>query len=158
MADSLPYADAQSGERALIEVQKILAAFGCQSFGHMLNYEKGELVLQFRFKDTPIIIRASFHGYAAAWLKKNPYSPRMRKSRADHEREAMEKGRKAVYSIVRDWIKGQITAIQCGILSFEGAFLGQIMLPERGKTILECVAEEGLIEMPAAVPMLEKPR
>jgi hypothetical protein len=50
----------------------------------------------------------------------------------------------AVYSILRDWIKGQITAIQTGILSFEGAFLGQILLTS-GKTVLEHVEAEKLI-------------
>ncbi len=42
----------------------------------------------------------------------------------------------AAYSILRDWIKGQITAIETGVLSFEGAFLGQILLAN-GRTVIE---------------------
>ena len=50
----------------------------------------------------------------------------------------------AVYSLLRDWIKGQVTAIECGILSFEGAFLGQILLPS-GRTVLEHATEGNLL-------------
>jgi hypothetical protein len=46
----------------------------------------------------------------------------------------------------RDWIKGQITAVECGILSFEGAFLGHIMLP-CGETVLGRVEQEKLIAL-----------
>jgi hypothetical protein len=44
--------------------------------------------------------------------------------------------RPRAYSILRDWIKGQITAVEYGILSFEGAFLGQIMLSS-GEMVME---------------------
>jgi hypothetical protein len=57
----------------------------------------------------------------------------------------------AVYSILRDWIKGQVTAIETGILTFEGAFLGQILLPS-GRTVLEHAAESKLL------PALEAPK
>jgi hypothetical protein len=63
-------------------------------------------------------IEASFEGYAAAWLRHHPYSPRMRITQAEYERRALEKGRVAVWSICRDLIKGQITAIETGILTF----------------------------------------
>jgi hypothetical protein len=57
----------------------------------------------------------------------------------------------AVYSILRDWIKGQITAIETGILTFEGAFLGQILLGN-GQTVLEQVFESKML------PALEAPK
>ena len=57
----------------------------------------------------------------------------------------------AVYSILRDWIKGQITAIETGILTFEGAFLGQILLPS-GQTVLEHATTAKLL------PALEGPK
>jgi hypothetical protein len=37
----------------------------------------------------------------------------MRKSATEHERAALAKGQIAVWSILRDWIKGQITAAEC---------------------------------------------
>ena len=67
------------------------------------------------------------------------------------KRKAMDIASIAIYSILRDWIKGQITAIETGILSFEGAFLGQILLGN-GKTVLEHVAETNVL------PALEGPK
>jgi hypothetical protein len=48
-------------------------------------------------------------GYAARWLRVHPYNTRMRVSKIDYERRALEKGQTAVWSMLRDWIKGQIT-------------------------------------------------
>ncbi len=138
---ALPYENSSSGEKALGEIQKILQRFGCQSFGSMMDFEKKELLLQFKYRDTPISVTASSAGYAAAWLKEHPYSSRMRKSRIEHEAQAVTVAGVAVYSILRDWIKGQVTAIECGILSFEGAFLGQVLLPS-GMTVLEYAQTE----------------
>lgn len=48
---------------------------------------------------------------------------------------------------LRDWIKGQVTAIETGVLTFEGAFLGQILLPS-GKTVLEHAEAANLLPGP----------
>lgn len=133
---SLPYENSTTGDKALGEIQKILQRFGCQSFGSMMDFENKELLIQFKYRDTPISVKASSAGYAAAWLKEHPYTHRMKRSRAEHEQKAVDVAGVAVYSILRDWIKGQVTAIECGILSFEGAFLGQVLLPS-GQTVLE---------------------
>jgi hypothetical protein len=68
----------------------------------------------------------------------------MRKTSVEHERHALAIGRVAIYSILRDWIKGQVSAVETGMLSFEGAFLGQIMLPS-GQTVLERMEEQKLL-------------
>jgi len=141
---ALPYEDAVSGERSLGEIQKILQRFGCQSFGSMMDFENKKLIVQFKYRDMPITVEASSAGYAAAWLKEHPWSSRTRKTRQQHEQRAHEKATVAVYSILRDWIKGQVTAIECGILSFEGAFLGQILLPS-GKTVLQHAQESKIL-------------
>jgi len=134
---TLPYDRATSGSRALDDIQRILTKFGCQRFGTMTDSEKGEVIVQFNYKGREIVVKASFRGYAAAWLKEYPYSPgRTRRTRAEHEAAAMTQARISTCSILRDWIKGQLTAIEVGVLSFEGAFLGQILLPS-GKTVLE---------------------
>ena len=143
---SLPYENSTTGEKALGEIQKILQRFGCQSFGSMMDFEKKELLLQFKYRNTPISVKASSAGYAAAWLKEHPYTNRMRKTKHEHETQAVEIAGIAVYSILRDWIKGQVTAIECGILSFEGAFLGQVLLPS-GQTILE-YSKDNLLKLP----------
>lgn len=140
----LPYENASSGSKAMEEIQKILKSFGCSSFGNMTDFNEEKLIVQFKYKETPITVEASFRGYANAWLKHNPYTSKKHCSKQEWEQKALEIGGVAVYSILRDWIKGQITAIECGILSFENAFLGQIMLPS-GQTIFKKIQDQKLI-------------
>lgn len=144
---TLPYSSATSGDRALGEIQKILRGFGCTKFGTMVDDEKRELLVQFEYRGRPVSVRASVQGYASAWLKENPYTSRMRKTRAEHERQALDIASTAVYSVLRDWIKGQITAIETGVLSFEGAFLGQILL-SNGATVEQHIMASNLLPAP----------
>lgn len=141
---ALPYENTSSGEKAVQDMQKILQKFGCSKFGQMMDWEAGELLIQFEFRGRPVSMKASVNGYAQAWLKEHPYSSRSRTSKVDYERKAKQIAGVAVYSILRDWIKGQTVAIETGILSFEGAFLGQIMLPS-GKTVMEHVTSQKLL-------------
>jgi hypothetical protein len=136
------------------EIHKTLRRFGCAQFGSMMDEENGNLIVQFQFRGTPVSIKASINGYAAAWLKETPYSHRMKRNRQEHEQEAKRIASLAVYSILRDWIKGQITAIETGILSFEGAFLGQILLPS-GKTVLETAKAQKMLPAPTDEKIVE---
>ena len=147
---SLPYENATSGKGALAEAQKILQTFGASSFGVMEQFDRGEVIVQFQWRARRVMIGASFKGYAAAWLRHHPYSARYhRMSKVEYEQRALRQGQIAVYSILRDWIKGQITAVEVGMLSFEGAFLGQIMLPT-GQTVLEHITSENILALPAS--------
>lgn len=144
---SLPYENATSGDRALGDMQKILRHFGCSKFGNMVDDQKGELLVQFEYRGRQVSVKASYRGYAAAWLKEHPYTHRTRATKVEHERKAMQIASVAVYSVIRDWVKGQVTAIETGVLSFEGAFLGQILLPS-GMTVLEHAEAQKLIDGP----------
>ena len=147
---TLPYSSASSGERALGDMQKIVRSFGCSKFGSMTDDDKGEVLVQFEYRGRQFSASASSKGYAAAWLKENPWSSRRVGSRQQYEKKAIEIGSTAVYSILRDWIKGQFMAIETGILSFEAAFLGQIMLPN-GQTVFERVQSDKLLQLPESV-------
>lgn len=140
---TLPYENSTSGRLAIEEMRKILQRFGCSSFGIMDDFSAGEVIAQFEHRGRKIILRVSTKGYAAAWLRQHPYTHRTRSSKAEHEKKALTIASMAVYSILRDWIKAQITAVEIGMLSFEGAFLGQIMLPS-GQTVLDVVGEKML--------------
>lgn len=141
---TLPYEGATSGQRALQQIQQTLQGLGCTSFGSMQNFDQGKLIVQFVYNGMQVHMEASMHGYAERWLKAHPYKPSMRKTKVTHEREANRVASFAVYSILRDWIKGQVMAIETGILSFEGAFLGQLMLPS-GATVLQHVTSKNLL-------------
>lgn len=135
---SLPYENATSGGAALEEIRKLLTKFGCSRFGTMTDNEHGELLVQFSHRGRDVTAKASYRGYAAAWLKEHPFGPRTRGTRTEHERKALAQAEISVCSILRDWIKGQVMAIETGVLTFEGEFLGQILLPT-GRTVLEQV-------------------
>jgi len=142
----LPYENSTSGQNALADIQKILTRFKCQQFGSMVDNEIGEVRVMFSWNGRQVVIPASMRGYAAAWLKEHPYSHRMRCSKIEHEANASKIARTAVYSILRDWIKGQVTAVEIGLLTFEGAFLGQIMLPS-GMTVLDHAKSNNLLQL-----------
>lgn len=142
---ALPYENATSGNRALDDIQKILTKFGASRFGTMTDTEAGILLVQFTYRSRDVSISASVNGYAAAWLREHPYNPsRSRRSKIDHERLAMKQAQISVCSILRDWIKGQVTAVEVGLLSFDGAFLGQIMLPT-GRTVLQTALDRQIL-------------
>lgn len=148
---ALPYENASSGGAALEEIRKVLTKFGCSRFGTMTDAEAGELIVQFSYRGRDVTAKASYRGYAAAWLKEHPFTHRTRGFKADHERKALKQAEISVCSVLRDWVKGQVVAIETGILTFDGAFLGQILLPS-GKTVLEQAAESNIL------PALEAPK
>lgn len=149
---SLPYESATSGSNALDEIRKVLTRFGCTRFGTMTDNELGELLVQFTYRGRDVTVKASYRGYAAAWLNEYPYNPsRHRRTRSQHEARALDQAQISVCSVLRDWIKGQITAVEVGILTFEGAFLGQILLPT-GRTVLEEAEQKNLL------PRLDPPK
>ena len=147
---TVPYANTSSGEKAMSEIQKILRHFGCNKFGSWVDDEKGSVAVQFEYHGRQVQIEASAKGWAAMYLREEPWSRRRHKTRTQYERDVLAQGSVAVYSMLRDWIKGQVTAVESGILSFEGAFLGQIMLPS-GRTVLDHIQTEKLLPAPEEV-------
>lgn len=144
---TLPYENATSGDRAIQDVQKILRGFGCGKFGTGEDFNTGELFVQFEHNGHMVHLKASARGYAAAWLKEHPYNgSRHKHSKADHEAKALAIGSVAVYSILRDWIKGQITAVEIGMMSFEAAFLSHMLLPN-GQRVIERVWQSDRLQL-----------
>jgi hypothetical protein len=142
---TLPYETATSGKNAIAEMQPILRAFGAASFDVMEDFSAGTVIVQFEYHARRVSIQASSKGYAAAWLRAHPWSSRSRCSLKEYEHKALRQTQISVYSILREWIKGQVTAVDTGMLSFEGAFLGQILL-SGGGTVLDLIAKQKLLE------------
>lgn len=138
---SIPYQTSTAGASALAELQKILGKFGCATFGTMTDVERGMTIVQFRWRDRNVSLEASWKGYAVAWLKENPYSHRSRGTRQQHEARAMEQAKISVCSILRDWVKGQVCAVECGIMSFEAAFMPHMLLPT-GERVIDRVQSQ----------------
>lgn len=145
---TLPYEDASSGDRALGEAQKILEKFGCESFGTMTDGGRGCTVVQFKHRDRIVSLEASWKGYAAAWLKAHPHMPhKSHRSLADHEQRALNQAKIAVCSILRDWIKGQVTAVECGVMSFEAVFMPHMLLAT-GERLIDRVKKANMLPGP----------
>lgn len=144
---AIPYENATTGNNAINEIQKMLRGFGCERFGTGEDFTTGELYIQFEHRGRRVHLKANARGYAAAWLREHPFGPRTKGSKADHEARALRIGGIAVYSILRDWVKGQVTAIEIGMLTFEAAFLSHILLTS-GATVIEHVQAQKLLPAP----------
>lgn len=137
----IPYANTSSGLKARGEIQKILQNFKCDSVGFMDDFTTHTLILAFTWNGRQIQLKASAQGWANAYIKENPWSEARHSTKEEWERKALKQGLIAVNSILRDWVKGQVTAIETGILTFEAVFMPYTLLPS-GKTLLDHVKQE----------------
>lgn len=133
---TIPYANATSGASARDEITKLLRRFGCESVGFMDDFEKYEVLLAFRHRGRPMELRASAKGWAQLYMKENPWSSRRVGYKQAYEQKVLHQGLIAINSILRDWVKGQVMAIECGILSFEAVFFPYLLTSD-GTPLIE---------------------
>ena len=126
----LPYAHTSSGAKARAEIIDIRRHFGATQVGFMDEFDTHTVILAFRLHDRPVQLRATAQGWANTYLKQHPWNSRKQISEAEWKDRAFRQGLIAVNSILRDWVKGQVTAIETGILTFEHVFMPYIMLPD----------------------------
>jgi len=147
---TVPYETATSGQKARDEITKLLHALGCERIGFMDDFADGTVLLQFSHRGREVQLKGSAYGWAQMFLRMKPYSTRQRKTRKDYEQAALRQGLVAVNSILRDWVKGQVTAIECGVLPFEQAFMPHI-ITDNGRPVYERILESGnLLPPPTA--------
>lgn len=147
----VPYASATS-TRSQDETKKLLLEkLGCEEAGFYDRPGTHEVLLQFKHRGREVQLRVSAKGWAAFYLKQHPWSwSRSRGTQQEYEQAALKQGHIAANSMLRDWIKGQVTAIECGILSFEAVFM-PFMLTSDGRPLHERVNELPL-------PQAEEPK
>jgi hypothetical protein len=145
--EPVPYANATSGTAAREEVTRMLRRFGCESVGFMDDFDKHEVLLAFTHRGRQVQLRASAKGWAAMYLKAKPYTGRTRVTLADYQRSALMQGLVAVNSILRDWCKGQLTAVECGMMPFEAVFMPHVILGD-GRSVLEHVTAAKMLPAP----------
>lgn len=146
---SVPYENATSGDAARGEISKLLCRFGAEKVGFMDNFSAHEVVLQFVHRGRPVVLKASAKGWAALYLKAHPWNSRTRKSRGAHEQKALAQGFVAINSILRDWVKGQVTAVECGMMDFESVFMPH-MLASDGRSVIEHIRSSKMLPPPEA--------
>jgi hypothetical protein len=144
---TVPYAGATSGASARAEITKLLQRFGCESVGFMDDFEDHSVLLAFRHRGRDVQLKASAKGWAQMYLKENPWNDRRRGKPCDYEQAALRQGLIAINSILRDWVKGQLTAVECGVLSFDAVFMPH-MLTNDGRPLIERIQEAKLLPPP----------
>lgn len=147
MAIAVPYESATSGAKAREEITALLRRMGCEEVGFMDDFAKHEVLLAFRHRGRPVQLRASAKGWAAMFIKARPFGMRTRGTRHDYEQRALKQGLIAVNSILRDWVKGQVVAVECGMMSFEAVFMPH-MITSDGRPLIERVQEQKLLPAP----------
>ncbi|HKY85822.1 MAG TPA: hypothetical protein VJL90_03575 [Pseudorhodoplanes sp.] len=145
-ASGVPYAGATSGSAAREEITKLLRRFGCESIGFMDDFEKHEILLAFCHRGRNMQLRASAKGWAALFLKENPWNSQRRSRRPEYEAAALAQGQIAVNSILRDWVKGQVMAVETGILSFEAVFMPFML--SNGVPLIDRLRDQDLLPPP----------
>ena len=137
--NTVPYERATSGKSARDETTKILQRLGCKRIGCMDDFEARSVLLRFDVNGRATQLEASAMGYAKLWLKAHPYNPHyMRVTELEHRGRALAQGAIAVNSILRDWVKGQVTAIECGVVTLEQAFMPLMIGPD-GRKVADVV-------------------
>lgn len=134
---SIPYAKANAAN-AQDEIKKILRRFGCSKIGFMDDHDTHTTTLYFEHQGRRVEMNASGAGWAAMYLKENPWTSRKQKSKQAYEQQALEQGVTATSSILRDWIKGQITAVECDVLKFDHVF-APYMVADNGKRMIDVI-------------------
>ena len=134
----LPYARARSGMNAREDIRNILQRFGADSVGFMDEFDTKTVILAFSIRGQPVQLRASAQGWANAYMEEKPWNTRMRRGQDEYEIDALAQGMIAVNSILRDWVKGQVTAIETGVLTFEHVFM-PYMLAHDGRPLIDHV-------------------
>jgi hypothetical protein len=83
------------------------------------------------------------------FLRAKPFTGRGRQrgGKMDYERHALAQGLVAVNSILRDWVKGQLTAVECGMLPFEAVFMPHVIMAD-GRSLIEHVTAAKMLPAP----------
>ena len=143
----IPYSGATSGDKARVEIVKLLRQMGCNKAGFFDEFETGTVLLAFEHMGRPVQLRASAKGWAAWYLKEKPHSSRYRSTVKQYETRALEQGMIAVNSILREWVKGSVSAIQGGIMPIKAVFMAH-MITNDGRTMIERVSEHNMLPAP----------
>lgn len=144
--NKLPY-EGSTAKAPLAELQRTLDKFGCTMFGTAKDTERGVTMVQFRWRGRNISIEASWNGYATAWIKAHPCKGYGSQAKAEHHAKALRQAQTSVECCLRDWLKGQVTAIDCGVMSFETAFMPHMLLAD-GRRVIEAVQSSNLLPPP----------
>ena len=132
---TLPYESAKGGNAAFGEIQRLLDKFGADNFGVQQRNTDGVTLIAFEYRGVPVQIEVSWRDYADRYLEKNPYHNRRQSTSAEWTERALDHAKRVAPSILRDYVKAQLTLVECGSLSFEEVFFAQLVAPDGRRVI-----------------------
>jgi len=130
---NVPYSRANSS-KPRDEITKLLIRLGCTKVGFMDELEEHAVVLFFVHRGNPVRLKVSALGWAEMYLKDHPKTPLP---------TAIKQGLIAINSILRDWVKGMVTAIETNAFTADALFLPFVVSP-KGTTLAESGAEQAI--------------
>ena len=136
---SVPYASATTGTKAREEISKVLRRFGCEASASWTTSSSTKFCSP---SSTAAAKSSCAHRPRDGRKCSQGKALELRSPQhaQEYEQAALRQGHVAVNSILRDWIKGQVTAVECGIFSFEAVFM-PFMLTADGRPLIERVNE-----------------
>ena len=140
---SIPYVHATSGVNARNKITTMLHDLGCDEVGIMDDFANRAVIVVFKYDGRHYQLKAYAAGWAAMYLKANPWRSGRHGTKADYEAKWLAQGQMAVNSMLRDWVKGQVTAIQTGLFQFHHAFLPHALTND-GQTVIERLESPGI--------------
>ena len=146
----MPYAECSTtSDRARAQIEKLLTGFGCSRI--MLHEELPDYRLRvaFEYRGRSAVVEASAAGWADLYRRAHP---RRKGKAADYEERVLKKARVAVAAALRDWLKGQITAVEAGVLAADRVFLAHLL------TVRGTVLGDEILEDRAVVDLLPPAR
>ncbi|MCY4471130.1 MAG: hypothetical protein OXC08_20635 [Thiotrichales bacterium] len=143
---AIPYENATSGAKAREDITKLLRRFGAESVGFMDEFDSHSVSLAFTYRGRRIQLRASAEGWANLYLREHPWNTRRVRDKRAYQEHVLAQGMVSVNSMLRDWVKGQVTAIECGMTRFDHVFL-PYMLTNQGHTVAEVLTDERIDQL-----------
>ena len=140
---NVPYEHATTGRAAREEMIQLLRGMGCESVGFMDSFETGSVILAFVHRKKKVQLEANAQGWANMYMKAKPWTRKMRRTEHEYREQAREQGQIAVNSVLRDWLKGQITAVETGVMRFEDVFLPYMMTKD-GRSVAQVIEQRGV--------------
>lgn len=133
---NVPYANATTGTAARDQIMRLLQRFGCSRIGFMDDFKDKSLILAFEWNGRKVQFTANAKGWAKLYLLENPWHKRRRSTPQEWEEKAVAQGMISVNSILRDWVKGQVVAVESGLMRFDHVFF-PYMLTDSGETVID---------------------
>jgi hypothetical protein len=59
----------------------------------------------------------------------------MRSTAAEQRQKAADIAQIAVCSLLRDWVKAQVTVVECQLMTFEEVFMPHMLLPDGSRLV-----------------------